>query len=551
MSGAATMRAAAGGSQAGAPNRIWRSILVYGGLMLLDALALLLIYNFAADGIWELAIAFSAVTLLVNVINLHPGLIPLRWISPALALMTLLVLYPLIYTVYVAFTNYGDGHLLTEQQAVKQVLRETYLPEDGDNFSWQPYVRGEGEYALLLTDEAGATFWLDVNAATLEPVTIEGTEPPTELNGFTFMSARADRLRIVSALGGQDLGPSDRRLVLSRTAITGKEQRFVYDSAAGTLLDQETGEVYRANQDVGYFVSDAYTSALAENPEARISDFYLKTASSPTGIGFRVNVGLSNFERFLTSPAISGPLVSVLIWTFVFAFMSVFMTFSLGLLVALMLQARTPGKRFFRTALIVPYAIPSLISVGIWKGMLNPTLGVLNNGLVESGFLSAPIPVFSDPTWGRIAILFVNLWLGYPYFMLVTSGALAAIPRDMYEAAEVDGANGWQQFWSLTIPMLLISVGPLLIASFTFNFNNFVIIDAFNEGGPPTPGTTTPAGQTDILISYAFRLAFGTGRGADYGLASAITIIIFIIVASITLFQFRFTRQWEEASENV
>ncbi len=99
--------------------------------------------------------------------------------------------------------------------------------------------------------------------------------------------------------------------------------------------------------------------------------------------------------------------------------------------------------------------------------------------------------------------------------------------------------------------MLLISVGPLLIASFTFNFNNFVIIDAFNEGGPPTSGTTTPAGQTDILISYAFRLAFGTGRGADYGLASAITIIIFIIVATITLFQFRFTRQWEEASENV
>jgi ABC-type sugar transport system permease subunit len=101
------------------------------------------------------------------------------------------------------------------------------------------------------------------------------------------------------------------------------------------------------------------------------------------------------------------------------------------------------------------------------------------------------------------------------------------------------------------MPMLMVAVGPLLIASFTFNFNNFVVIDTFAEGGPPIPGTPTPAGHTDILISYAFRLAFGTGRGADYGLASAITMIIFVIVAAITLIQFRFTRSWEEVSENV
>jgi ABC-type sugar transport system permease subunit len=91
----------------------------------------------------------------------------------------------------------------------------------------------------------------------------------------------------------------------------------------------------------------------------------------------------------------------------------------------------------------------------------------------------------------------------------------------------------------------------LLIASFKFNFNNFVIVEAYDEGGPPMVGTTTPAGHTDILISYAFRLAFGGGRGADYGLASAITIIIFLMVAAVTLLQFRLTRSWEETSENV
>ena len=85
------------------------------------------------------------------------------------------------------------------------------------------------------------------------------------------------------------------------------------------------------------------------------------------------------------------------------------------------------------------------------------------------------------------------------------------------------------------MPLLLVAVGPLLIATFTFNFNNYVIIEVFNRGGPPIPNTPTPAGFTDILITYTYDLAFGVGRGADFGLASAITIIIFLLVASVTL----------------
>jgi ABC-type sugar transport system permease subunit len=115
----------------------------------------------------------------------------------------------------------------------------------------------------------------------------------------------------------------------------------------------------------------------------------------------------------------------------------------------------------------------------------------------------------------------------------------------------VDGANSWQCFWKITMPLLLMSVGPLLISSFAMNFNNFTVIYLYNSGGPPIPGTSTPAGYTDILISYTYRLAFASGRGSDYGYASAITIIIFIVVAAITLFNFRFTRVWEEVSENV
>jgi ABC-type sugar transport system permease subunit len=165
-------------------------------------------------------------------------------------------------------------------------------------------------------------------------------------------------------------------------------------------------------------------------------------------------------------------------------------------------------------------------------------------------FGSSP-PWFSDQWWARIAILIINLWLSYPYFMLICSGALQSISEDYYGAAQVDGASRWQQFRYITLPLLLVAVGPLLVASFTFNFNNFNLIYLFNAGGPPIAGTPTPAGHTDILISYVYNLAFSGSRGINYGFASAITIIIFFIVGAVTLFQFRYTRMWEEVSKNV
>ena len=135
------------------------------------------------------------------------------------------------------------------------------------------------------------------------------------------------------------------------------------------------------------------------------------------------------------------------------------------------------------------------------------------------------------------------------------------VPRDLVygarveglrEAAEVDGANAWQKFWSLTLPLLLVAVGPLLIASFTFNFNNFLLIEALFKGGPPMIGTAAPpVGHTDNLISYTYRFAFSAGGRQDFGFASAIAIIIFMIVGGLTLFQYRFTKRLEEIGEGV
>jgi ABC-type sugar transport system permease subunit len=195
--------------------------------------------------------------------------------------------------------------------------------------------------------------------------------------------------------------------------------------------------------------------------------------------------------------------------------------------------------------MLIPYAMPAFIAVLIWRGLLSEQLGPINATL-NAWFGWAP-EWFQDPFWARVGVLVVQMWLGFPYMMLICLGALQSIPSEIYEASQVDGASAWQRFWSLTLPLLLVAVGPILISSFAFNFNNFGVIRLYNQGGPPI---TPSAGWTDILISYTYRIAFSAGQ-TDYGLASAITIVIFFIVLVITVLNFRFTGTWEEVSQNV
>jgi ABC-type sugar transport system permease subunit len=114
----------------------------------------------------------------------------------------------------------------------------------------------------------------------------------------------------------------------------------------------------------------------------------------------------------------------------------------------------------------------------------------------------------------------------------------------------LDGDGHLVLLCKLTLPLLLVAVGPLLIASFAFNFNNFTVIQLYLDGGPPI-STTSVAGYTDILITYTYEVAFSSGRGADFGFATAITIVIFVLLSAVTIFNFRLTRRLEEIAENV
>jgi arabinogalactan oligomer/maltooligosaccharide transport system permease protein len=383
-----------------------------------------------------------------------------------------------------------------------------------------------GVLGLLVTDPTDGEASIGTNTEPLRPadeVTMEGGKAVAaegwDTLTFAEVLSRSNEIEALAVAYSDD--PNDGAI---RTQDGQKGYLYVstleYDPVADTMTDTETGTVY-SNTGEGAYTSESGEQLLP---------------------GWQVFVGFDNFVRALTDASIRGPLIAVTLWTFVFATISVASTFFLGLLLALVFNHKSMRFRNgYRIMLILPYAFPAFLSALIWAGMLNESFGFINQVLLGG----AEIPWLTDPWLAKISVLVVNLWLGFPYMFLVCTGALQGIPEDVNEAAVVDGANPWQIFRRIKLPLLLVTVAPLLIASFAFNFNNFNLIYMLTNGGPRFSDVSIPVGHTDILISMVYKVAF-TGQNRDYGLASAFTILIFIVVSVIAIISFRKTKALEE-----
>ena len=501
------------------------------GLVIFTAFSLLFIYLLLSDGFWPLAIVIGIITVGINYIFLSPGAYPMRWMSPGLAFMMLISVYPIAYTIYISFTNYGTGHLLPKSQVIQSLEARTFLPEESGVLNYTVFRNNDtGEYALWLVGPEGRTFFATIGeeftAEEIKAGALNEDGVPTSIPGWTALT-RAETVRNVTAISQFSFGREETAVQLTgRLGQAAQLQpRFVYDPATDSITDMRDNIVYTADMTTGFFTAPDGTTL---NP------------------GFQVTVGLKNYRQFLTDPTYRGPLLLIFAWTVAFALLSVLLSFSLGLMIAIVFGRTMPGQKIIKSLLIIPFAVPQVITLLVWRGMMNPLQGIVPNTL--QAIFNQPVgwpPFFADPVWVKVALIIINVWLAYPYFMLISSGALQAIPTDMYEAADIDGASAWQQFRALTLPLLLVSVGPLLISSFTVNFNSFNVIYLFNSGGPPMVGTATAAGHSDILISYVFKLAFGSST-QQLGYAAAITFIIFLLMIFVTLFQFKRMGTWEE-----
>ncbi|WP_418606187.1 ABC transporter permease subunit [Georgenia sp. SUBG003] len=233
---------------------------------------------------------------------------------------------------------------------------------------------------------------------------------------------------------------------------------------------------------------------------------------------WKVFVGLENFATAFGDTRYSGPFLQVLLWTLAFSVLSVVTTFLLGLFLAMVFNdERVRGRKIYRTLLILPYAFPGFLAALLWSGLLNRRFGFVNSVLLGG----AEIPWLTDPWLAKLSVIGVNLWLGFPYMFLICTGALQSIPKDVLEAAKIDGASRFRTWRSVVLPLLMVSTAPLLISSFAFNFN-FNLIYMLTGGGPRMADASVPIGHTDILISMVYSIS-GLDGTADknYGLASA------------------------------
>jgi arabinogalactan oligomer/maltooligosaccharide transport system permease protein len=252
-------------------------------------------------------------------------------------------------------------------------------------------------------------------------------------------------------------------------------------------------------------------------------------------------VGLDTFKKIFTVDIWRSTFFDVLGWTIVWTVVASTLQVSLGILMAVIVhQKDLKFKGLIRTVLILPWAVPGFVTILIFSGLFNDSFGAINNQILAF-FGIDPIPWMTNAQWTKLALILMQGWLGFPYVFLVTTGVLQSIPNDLYEAATIDGASVFSKFRYITLPLILISIAPIIITQFTFNFNNFNIIYLFNGGGPAVPGST--AGGTDILVSWIYKL---TMQSSQYSLAAALTILLSTFVILISLWFFRKSRSFKE-----
>ena len=249
------------------------------------------------------------------------------------------------------------------------------------------------------------------------------------------------------------------------------------------------------------------------------------TDANLTQLGDQSFIGLDNFFEVFSAEGFLRVTLFTLVWTVV----NVSAHIGIGLFLANMLhRSHIRGKVAYRTLLLLPWAVPSYISVLIWRGMFQP------DGFVND-LLGTNIDFLSDPTGAQIIVILVNIWLGVPFMMMSISGALQSIPKNMYEAAELDGVVGWAAFRHLTLPNLRSALIPLTLLGFIWTFNMFNVIYLMTDGGPNL--YFGQPGQTDILITYVYDVAFREGA---YGVAAAWSVIIFMMLFA---FSWRYMKQ--------
>lgn len=254
-------------------------------------------------------------------------------------------------------------------------------------------------------------------------------------------------------------------------------------------------------------------------------------------------VGFTNFGNIF-SGRMADTFFPVFSWTLIWAVFATITNFFFGIILALLINTKgLKFKKMWRTIFVITIAVPQFISLLIMRNLLNDE-GPVNALLHKLGLIHHSLPFLSDPIWAKFSIIFVNMWIGIPFTMLIATGIIMNLPSEQIEAAEIDGASKFQVFKSITFPQILLIMTPNLIQQFIGNINNFNVIYLLTGGGP-TNSQYYQAGTTDLLVTWLYKL---TVTAADYNLASVVGILIFAVSAIFSLLAYTRTASYKEGA---
>ncbi len=496
-------------------------------LSLVNALAVWAAVVLISHSKWISLVILVAATLVIDFVYLVPRrwTVPAKFLIPGTVFLIAFQIVPIVYTIQIALSNYSTGHVISRSAAITQIkLNSLEPPPNGQQYEMAPARDASGKLVLILHDDTSGKAYVGTNKGlTVLPPTdvkLDSSGIPISAKGYELIKG-AELFTLDKQLAALNIPTKNDASIQPQGTTQAIELRptLRFDAQKNAFVRISDGTVFKDNGRGAF--------AAVSNPANELEP------------GWKAYIGFHNFGKLATNPLYRDPFLRVFVWTFFYAACTVLLSFALGLFVAIALDK--PGLRFqrgYRTLLIVPYAMPGFLSLLVWAGLLNDDFGVVNR------LFHIHVPWLFDPNWARVSVILVSVWLTTPYFFLVSLGALQSIPGELTEAAKVDGGGGWQIFRRVTLPLLLVAVAPLLIASFAFNFNNFGAVYFLTGGGPYT-GSSSIAGSTDILISYTYKLAIASGKGQDLALASTVGIIIFFIVASISGLLFWRTKSLE------
>ena len=539
-------------------------------LGVINAMAIWAIPTMLTNASWIMLTFVVVATIALDLLLLTKRYIPAKYVVIGAIFLTAFQIIPIIFNISIAFTNYSTGNIGSKPEAVSTIIRDSAeASDDSLSYDMLPARNATGDLVLILTpqvlidpaaDGGEAAPTTDPNTTEFggEAASPEPTSDPTSGTDDLNVATDAEALDLpptyIGTSAGIDEVPASAVARDEFGTVVGVADFSVVPDSELPAIDSQLVAISVPGPEGGVIKPQGFSTAVELIPTLTydpVADTFTSIATKVTYVdggsgsfvnpqnveddlepGWRETIGFTNFTDVFTDPQIREPFIVVFIWTFVYALLGVFLTFVVGLSLAIVLnKERMRGQRIYRSLLVVPYAVPAFLSILVWAGILNDDFGALNS------LTGWSIPWLFDPFWAKVSVIMVNLWLGFPYMFLVSTGALQAIPHELQEAARVDGARNFQIWRLVNMPLLLVALTPLLIASFAFNFNNFNNIFLLTGGGPAMDGSEV-AGATDILISYTYKIAFAAGEGNDYGLASAISIYIFIIVGTISAISF-------------